>query len=135
MTSDPFYTSPHGYKLCARAYLNGDGIGQGQHLSVYVIIMKGEYDMVLHWPFAARVTLSLLDQGGSRKHHHEKFFPDDRSSSFARPVGEMNVASGCPQFIRLSALERFGYIQDDSIVIRVAVDTSGIQGVDSNNFL
>ena len=134
LTSEPFYTSPHGYKLCARVYLNGDGTGLGSHLSLYIIVMKGDYDRVLSWPLSARVTLSLLDQGPSRTHHHHRFHPDARSSSFCRPVGEMNVASGCPQFIHLSGLERHGFVQDDCIVLRVFLDTSNIQGVDSPNF-
>ena len=27
-----FYTSRHGYKMCARVYLNGDGMGRGTHI-------------------------------------------------------------------------------------------------------
>ena len=26
--SQPFYTSKYGYKMCARIYLNGDGMGK-----------------------------------------------------------------------------------------------------------
>ena len=26
--SQPFYTSRHGYKMCGRVYLNGDGMGR-----------------------------------------------------------------------------------------------------------
>ena len=37
--------------MCIRAYLNGDGIGENTHLSLFFVIMKGEYDPLLVWPF------------------------------------------------------------------------------------
>ena len=32
--SEPFYTHPHGYKICAGIWLNGIGTGRGQYISV-----------------------------------------------------------------------------------------------------
>ncbi len=34
--STPFYMSRHGYKMCARVYLNSDGMGKGSHLSFFL---------------------------------------------------------------------------------------------------
>ena len=42
--SPPFYTHPHGYKMCLRVYANGCGTGEDTHLSVFVALMKGEHD-------------------------------------------------------------------------------------------
>ena len=53
--SPPFYTSQTGYKMCVRVYLNGDGIGENTHLSLFFVIMKGEYDVLLRWPFDHKV--------------------------------------------------------------------------------
>ena len=39
-----FYTSRHGYKMCARIYLNGDGMGRGTHISVFFVVMRGQYE-------------------------------------------------------------------------------------------
>uniref|UniRef100_H2YBM5 MATH domain-containing protein n=1 Tax=Ciona savignyi TaxID=51511 RepID=H2YBM5_CIOSA len=94
--SQPFYTSRYGYKICARVYLNGDGMGfrrrvrsnlaiahvimtatlpihrhitsidyffhsgKGTHMSLFFVVMKGEYDALLPWPFRQKVTLMLL---------------------------------------------------------------------------
>ena len=54
--SAPFYTSWFGYKMCLRLYLNCDGSGKGTHLSFFLIIMRGEYDALLSWPFKHMVT-------------------------------------------------------------------------------
>lgn len=67
--SQPFYTSRCGYRLCARAYLNGDGSGKGTHVSLYFVVMRGEFDSLLPWPFKQKVTLMLLDQTGKKKSH------------------------------------------------------------------
>ena len=39
--SQPFYTDRYGYKLCARVYLNGDGMGKSTHMSLYIVVMRG----------------------------------------------------------------------------------------------
>lgn len=50
-----FYTAKYGYKLCLRLYLNGDGSGKKTHLSLFIVIMRGEYDALLPWPFRNKV--------------------------------------------------------------------------------
>ncbi|XP_052500366.1 LOW QUALITY PROTEIN: TNF receptor-associated factor 3-like [Budorcas taxicolor] len=124
--SQPFYTGYFGYKMCARVYLNGDGMGKGTHLSLFFVIMRGENDALLPWPFKQKVTLMLMDQGSSRRHLGDAFEPDPNSSSFKKPTGEMNIASGCPVFVAQTVLENGTYIKDDTIFIKVIVDTSDL---------
>ncbi|KAJ8333337.1 hypothetical protein SKAU_G00422330 [Synaphobranchus kaupii] len=124
--SQPFYTGYFGYKMCARVYLNGDGMGKGTHLSLFFVVMRGEYDALLTWPFKQKVTLMLMDQGPARKHLGDAFKPDPNSSSFRRPTGDMNIASGCPLFVAQTVLENGSYIKDDTIFIKVTVDTSDL---------
>ena len=119
--SQPFYTSRYGYKMCARVYLNGDGMGKGTHLSLFFVVMKGDYDPLLSWPFSQKVTLTLLDVQGGRKDLSDTFRPDPSSSSFQKPVNEMNVASGCPLFVAQSVLESEPYLKNDTIFIKVTV--------------
>ena len=125
--SQPFYTGRFGYKMCARVYLNGDGMGKGTHLSLFFVVMRGEYDALLPWPFQQKVTLMLLDQDTGTRHLSDTFQPDRTSSSFRRPTTEMNVASGCPLFVSHAVLETRTYVRDDTIFIRIEVDTAGLQ--------
>ncbi|XP_069765726.1 TNF receptor-associated factor 3-like isoform X2 [Narcine bancroftii] len=124
--SQPFYTSSFGYKMCARVYLNGDGMGKGTHLSVFFVVMRGEYDSLLPWPFRQKVTFTLLDQGPRKDHVSDTFKPDPNSSSFGRPQREMNVASGCPLFVSQTVLENKNhhFIKDNTIFIKITVDVS-----------
>ena len=127
--STPFYTSRHGYKMCARIYLNGDGLGKGTHLSFFFVIMRGPFDALLTWPFKQKVMLTLINQVG-KKHITDHFRPDPASSSFQRPGRkEMNIASGCPMFIRIDHLLNGVFIKDDLVFLRIVVDTSDLPNV------
>ena len=123
--SPPFYTGRNGYKMCIRAYLNGDGSGEGTHISIFFVIMKGEYDPLLQWPFDNKVSLVLVDQD-QKKHLVQTFKPNLQSSSFQRPKSDMNVASGCPEFAKLSVLDDPSYVKDDVMYIKAIVDISKI---------
>nr|BAG57794.1 unnamed protein product [Homo sapiens] len=124
--SPAFYTSRYGYKMCLRIYLNGDGTGRGTHLSLFFVVMKGPNDALLRWPFNQKVTLMLLDQN-NREHVIDAFRPDVTSSSFQRPVNDMNIASGCPLFCPVSKMEaKNSYVRDDAIFIKAIVDLTGL---------
>ncbi|XP_072051481.1 TNF receptor-associated factor 3-like [Amphiura filiformis] len=126
--SQPFYTSRNGYKMCARICLNGDGMGKGTHVSLFFVVMRGDYDAFLPWPFRQKVTLMLLDQETGRHHLSDSFRPDPMSSSFQRPTTEMNIASGCPLFANQTVLKDQMYVKDDVVFIKVIVDTSDLYG-------
>ena len=60
--SSPFYTHPKGYKMCLRIIASGRGDGEGTHVSIYVLLLKGEFDGRLGWPFEGKITFQLLNQ-------------------------------------------------------------------------
>ena len=130
--SSYFFTSRAGYKLCARLYLNGDGMGKGKYLSIFIVVMKGDNDSLLQWPFRHKVEFMLLDQGINKAegesvklHFKDAFFPDPKCNSFWKPSVDMNIASGCPKFVLLTDLESEHnlprYIQDDTMFIQINV--------------
>ncbi|CAB1332723.1 unnamed protein product, partial [Coregonus sp. 'balchen'] len=126
MFSPAFYSSKYGYKMCLRLYLNGDGTGRGTHLSLFFVVMRGKCDALLKWPFSQKVTLMLLDQN-NREHIIDAFRPDVSSTSFQRPISEMNIASGCPLFCPLAKLAgKSSYLRDDTIFIKAIVDLTGL---------
>ena len=112
----PFYSGRYGYKMCLRLYIMGDGIGKGTHLSLFFVVMRGEFDNILQWPFTHKVTFKLINQAGGRD-IVDTFQPDPMSTSFRKPKSDMNVASGCPKFVSHTELEGGGFIVDDTIFI------------------
>jgi hypothetical protein len=119
--SPPFYSAQYGYKMCAKIYMNGDGFGKGSHLSLFFVVMKGNYDALQTWPFQKKITMMLLDQGNG-DHMIDAFNSDPQSSSFQRPKSDMNIASGSPLFMPLDSLNNRQYIKDDVMFIKIIVD-------------
>lgn len=131
--SPPFYTSRNGFKMCARIYLNGDGNGRNTHLSLFFVLLRGESDSLLRWPFRQKVTFTLIDQSLSESKEHiiDAFRPDPNSSSFRRPISEMNIASGLPLFCPLAKLMSTDheYIKDNTMFIKIIVDVKDLQEI------
>ena len=127
INSPPFYVGRFGYKVCARLYPNGDGTGKGTHVSMFFVVMRGEYDALLPWPFRQKVHFRVIDQDKIRD-AHDAFHPDPTSSSFIRPTSDMNIASGWPVFISHKDLRQGGYIRNDTVFIKITVETIGLQG-------
>ena len=120
--SAPCFTSKYGYKFCLRLYLHGDGMGKGTHLSLFLVLMKSEYDNILEWPFQKKIQFTLINQEDRSKDHVEKMFPNKDSSSFQKPKKDMNIASGCPMFMNLNRLQPEGFLKDDSLFVEVKID-------------
>ena len=124
--SPPFYTSPHGYRMCIRTYLNGDGIGKGTHISLFFVIMRSEQDNLLPWPFKQSVRFTLVNQKNPSLNITEAFVPNPKSPSFLKPESDMNVASGFPKFARQSILQDENFTLGDMIFIKCHIDVAGL---------
>ena len=124
--SPPFLTSPHGYRMCLRMYLNGDGEGKGTHVSLFLVLMKGEHDSILPWPFSQKVTLSLINQKDPNLTKKEAFLPDKTSSSFQKPQQEFNVAIGFPKFVPQLLINDIEFCQDDCFFVKAKVELTGM---------
>ena len=66
--SDPFYTGLYGYKLkvFARPYFLEYPPNDLQ-LLIGIVLMEGEYDDILPWPFSRKITLTIIDQNEDLK--------------------------------------------------------------------
>ncbi|CAF1523826.1 unnamed protein product [Rotaria sp. Silwood1] len=122
--SPPFYSSPNGYKMRARLYLNGDGNARHTHMSLFFVLMRGLNDPILKFPFNYTVIFCLYDQTPQQRHIIDSFRPDIKSNSFQRPRSDMNIASGIPKFFPLEVIQQEGnpYVRDDTMFIKIMVN-------------
>ncbi len=118
-----FYSSTTGYKMRVRLFLFGDGNARRTHISLFFLLMKGEYDSILKWPFHYKVTFCLLDQTGNNRHIIDSFYPDVKSSSFQRPREAANTASGIPKFFPLPMLlqDDNAYVRENTLYIKIII--------------
>lgn len=130
--SPPFYTHRYGYKLQVSAFLNGNGSGEGSHLSVYIRVLPGEYDNLLEWPFSYKVTFSILDQSdpslSKPQHITETFNPDPNWKNFQKPsssrnsLDESTLGFGYPKFISHEEIKKRNYIRDNCIFVKASIE-------------
>lgn len=126
--SPVFYTSPAGYKLCLQLFPNGDGAAKGKHMSLYIVLMRGEHDAILKFPFPFKIIFALIDQTKDQKHIIQVFTPEPNSTSFQRPRSDMNLPDGINKFVALKLLEKENnpYIRDDTMFIKAVIDFENI---------
>ena len=115
--SPPFYTHPRGYKMCLEVDANGNGCGKGSHVSVFVFMMKGEYDDSLKWPFLGDITVQLLNQIENDARHHVDTVCVTAGHSLSKRVleGERSGGTGFPTFIPHRDLTP-RYLKDDRLM-------------------
>ena len=130
LCSPGFFTSKYGYKLQVSVFLNGNGAGEGTHLSIYIRVLCGDYDNILKWPFTYPITFTLIDQSddpSSCVHIKECFTPDPTWKNFQKPSKDVHMLGyGYPTFVAQSFLKTKNYLKDDVLFVRVNVDCSKI---------
>ena len=118
--SPSFYTSPEGYHMSIKVDANGNSVGKGTHVSVYVHILEGSNDSKLKWPFIGSVKIELLNQLED-DNHHIKTVPFKMEQN--KQVGS---SLGYCWFIPHSELyhnpsNSTQYLKDDTLYFRVSV--------------
>lgn len=98
----------HRVNRCGCLHVCSNGIGQGEntHLSVFAVIVKGEYDALLPWPFNLGVTFTLIDQQENPTEQQNisgkpTYFPQ---GAFTRPV-QQNKQFGIQAFVSHETLK------------------------------
>ena len=127
--SPGFSTHVGGYKMCIRIDANGWGNGKGTHVSLFVYMMRGEFDSHLKWPFKGEITVELVNQkeGGGNyvRKPLEHTHPDECNKYFQRVTDGDRAKSGWgfSQFIAHTDLykpeEDEEYLLNDSLILKV----------------
>ena len=134
--SVPFYTGCYGYKLKVVAYpydTNDLLLPHGPYLSIGIVLMEGEYDDMLPWPFSKKITFTIIDQnkdlkvrqnltdylGPSKPEHPLRV----RKIFSERPGGKkMVVEDMLWYFISYEELQTRRYIVNDILFLQVDVE-------------
>ena len=124
----PFFTHPHGYKLCIRVGPNGTGEGEGTHVSVYIYLMQGPFDDQLKWPFRGEITIQIVNQAGDHSHVKRaiRFSDETQGKHGARVIGKKRSETGWGHHTFLAhtdvgynAAKKTQYLKDKIIIVGV----------------
>ncbi|CAF1541418.1 unnamed protein product [Adineta ricciae] len=124
ISSPLFCSSTTGYKMCLKLHFNTEISPRGANMSLYLVLIQGEYDAILHWPFKYRVTFSVFDGTSFENASSKSVWPNVKSNGSQRPSTNSNVVCGVENFLSLHLLEQNGnqYVRDDTMFIKVFVD-------------
>ena len=117
--SDPFYSHPGGYKMNISIYSNAEGGSRATHLSLYVLILHGEFDDQLKWPFDGEVTVQVYNHSQEKWSKEAKIQLNKKVCGLdvvQRQVGLLPSAGwGCPKFLLFSDLKAY-FVKDTNVV-------------------
>jgi len=127
--SEPFYTHKYGHKLKLELDPNGHGKDKGTHASVFLIVMRSEYDAILTWPFDWKIKFIILDQkpDNSQRENIELIFTPDRTNSdhldsFKRPTTDENDGLGIGTFVSHETLATENYVVDGTLFLQLELE-------------
>ena len=123
----PFYTNLRGYKLIVSAFtFNGLNTTKGTYMSLHAILMKGEYDDRLVWPFNADVVVEILNWREDKNHREYtlSFHKGLKHASINKVINIDIAQFGCQQIVPYSALSynhstKTEFLRNDCIHIKV----------------
>ena len=102
-------------------YLNGVGDGRGRYVAIFVHMMRGKYDnFEVRWPFTQRITLSIIDQSGAKRHTSRILQAKPNMSAFQKPT-EAISRTGCG-FVKFAAIDEVfspPYVKDDKLFLKI----------------
>jgi len=122
--SVPFYSATSGYKLKVSIYPKGNKTCNNIYLSVFLVVMEGEHDAVLPWPFHQKVFFTLVDQqeeSKEKKNIDMEFITDPSLESCAKPTKVKKPGVGITRFVSHKNLKTRRYILNDSLLLQVRI--------------
>ena len=122
--SPSFTTSPHGYKFSIKAFANGFRSGRGSNITLSTIIMKGQHDDHLKWPFTGTIIIKVLNWLEDKGHFKQVYSIDPNDGIDRVTEGEYGKDFCFYKFISHASLTldlstNTQYLNDDCIRIRV----------------
>ena len=124
--SPPFYSHLGGYKMCLKVYANGQGDGEGTHVSVFVYLMRGEFDDDLKWPFSGEIMIELKRTNPLRIRQYKPInvqkilYLHDNADALCRPTEEMNSTARGFDFISHHDLYAGNYLMNDKLAFCIS---------------
>ncbi|CAF4644880.1 unnamed protein product, partial [Rotaria sp. Silwood2] len=122
--SEPVHTSQSGYKLALIYGVFLDEKSQKRYLSISFIILPGEFDAILSWPFRFPITISILNLKETKKNINHSIPWNFQTVAFNKLINNTNVPFQISQFCLVDTLldNTNTYVQDGLIFVKIHID-------------
>jgi len=113
-----------GYHLSLKVFSNGNGVGEGSHVSIFLNLKQGNDDDSLPWPYQATYTCSILNQDEDNGHITHSVNTENEAyenKCWEKPTSSVeNVGFGFSKFASHQDL-RSPYLKGNKLAVRVEV--------------
>ena len=132
--SDSFYLGLHGYKMKLGMFPNGTKGGVNAYISLYFVLVKGQYDAILPWPSRFKGKFTVIDQNPDllqRQNYSQSFISGPNSiqrpgrpafiagpTFILRPKREENKGWGLDACFSHEELRKNSYVVDETLLIK-----------------
>ena len=127
--SDAFYTGCYGYKLKVQLSLDYyRGPSSDWTFAIAIVVMEGEYDDILPWPFSKKITVTIIDQNEDlkeRKNITKYLSPSGHVQGeifSGRPNHYLRLRSQISRFLSYAELQTRRYFANNTLFIQVDVE-------------
>ena len=112
---DSAYMGRFGYKFSL--YINTPGFGE---MSLGFVLMKGQFDDQIRWPFPCTLSFKLVNQSGGANITH-MIIPNPRWACFRKPTTAMNCPFTLGRFAVIDRIFKDGFIKEDTALFKIEV--------------
>lgn len=114
------YTSPHGYKFCARLNIQPR---KPHVLSLHVHLMQSENDYHLDWPFKGRIKLCMVHPVDASLSKHDTIMTKPEILAFHKPREAISTRGfGFLEYDNISTIIQQGFCADDRLLIKIEIN-------------
>ena len=112
------------YNIGFNVYPNGIGLGKGTHVSVFIPILKGNYDDKLSWPFIGTVKVEILNQLEDKNHRVAILtFKEEHNARVGYSRGWTKFTPH--SLLSYDPVNNTQHLKDDTLYFRVSVEVEG----------
>ncbi|XP_036339122.1 TNF receptor-associated factor 6 [Rhagoletis pomonella] len=118
--SRDFYTSPHGYRFCARLNIQPRHVNL---LSLHVHLMQSENDFHLDWPFKGRIKLCMIHPHDPSLSQHDTIMTKPEVMAFHKPRERISTRGfGFVEYAKIADVMHKGFCENDKVVIKIQIN-------------
>lgn len=117
--SDETYTSPYGYKYCARINIP---MKIKDYIGIHIHLMQSENDYHLDWPFRGRIRISMIHKNIAES-QHDTIMSKPEILAFHRPTQDISPRGfGFLEYANIQDIIRHGFVLDDVLTIKIQMN-------------
>ena len=121
----PFYTHQGGYKMVLFVHPNGFGDCHSKWVSVFIKLIRGEYDQYLRWPFIGNVVVEIKNQKRDKLHEMQSIAFDKNCGQRITDGYMSSHAAGHHRFMSQALLHpgpfsSRQFLKNDCLKIRIS---------------